>query len=110
MIKHIVCFKLADPTPANCQKAAEVLRSMDGNVPLLRGIEVGVDELRSGRSYDVILQVLLDDMRRGQETHARRGRKQHCHGLHGGIKTRSPHRQIVTIGLSAIFLPFLSWK
>ena len=51
MIKHIVCFKLADPTPANCQKAAEV-----------RGIEVGVDELRSGRSYDVILQVLLDDM------------------------------------------------
>ena len=53
MIKHIVCFKLADPTPANCQKAAEVLRSMDGNVPLLRGIEVGVDE---------ILQVLLDDM------------------------------------------------
>lgn len=62
MIKHIVCFKLADPTPVNCQKAAEVLRSMDGNVPLLRGIEVGVDELRSGRSYDVILQVLLDDM------------------------------------------------
>ncbi len=62
MIKHIVCFKLADPTPENCQKAAEVLRSMDGNVPLLRGIEVGVDELRSGRSYDVILQVLLDDM------------------------------------------------
>lgn len=62
MIKHIVCFKLADPAPANCQKAAEVLRSMDGNVPLLRGIEVGVDELRSGRSYDVILQVLLDDM------------------------------------------------
>lgn len=62
MIKHIVCFKLADPTLANCQKAAEVLRSMDGNVPLLRGIEVGVDELRSGRSYDVILQVLLNDM------------------------------------------------
>ena len=62
MIKHIVCFKLADPTPANCQKAAKVLRSMDGKIPLLRGIEVGVDELRSGRSYDVILQVLLDDM------------------------------------------------
>ena len=123
MIKHIVCFKLADPTPANCQKAAEVLRSMDGNVPLLRGIEVGVDELRSGRSYDVILQVLFGrygrfgrlsagpvPLRRGQETHARRGRKQHCHGLHGGIKTKSPHRQIVTMGLSAIFCLFLSWK
>ena len=35
---------------------------MKGNVPLLRGIEVGVDILRSARSYDVMLEVLLDDM------------------------------------------------
>ena len=37
------------------------MRSMDGNVELLRGIEVGVDFLHSPRSYDIILQVLLDD-------------------------------------------------
>lgn len=61
MIKHIVCFKLADNSKEQCEKAAEVLRSMDGNVPLLRGIEVGVDFLHSARSYDVILQVMLDD-------------------------------------------------
>jgi len=61
MIKHIVCFKLKDNSPENCQKAKEVLLSMQGNVPLLRGIEVGVDFLHSDRSYDVILQVLLDD-------------------------------------------------
>ncbi len=61
MIKHIVCFKLADNSYENCAKAREVLLSMDGNVPLLRGIEVGVDFLHSGRSYDVILQVTLDD-------------------------------------------------
>ena len=61
MIKHIVCFKLKDNSPEECNKAAQILRSMDGNVELLRGIEVGVDFLHSPRSYDIILQVLLDD-------------------------------------------------
>lgn len=61
MIKHIVCFKLKDNSIENCEKAKEVLLSMQGNVPQLRGIEVGVDFLHSERSYDVILQVLLDD-------------------------------------------------
>ncbi len=61
MIKHIVLFKLKDNSEAECKKAAEILLSMKGNVPLLRGIEVGCDFLHSPRSYDVILQVVLDD-------------------------------------------------
>lgn len=61
MIKHIVCFKLKENSEENCLKAKEVLLSMQGNVPQLRGIEVGIDFLHSERSYDVILQVLLDD-------------------------------------------------
>ncbi len=61
MIKHVVCFKLTDPTPENCEKAREVLLSMDGKVEQIRQIEVGVDFLHSDRSYDLILQVLLDD-------------------------------------------------
>ena len=61
MIKHIVCFKLKDNSKEACEQAAAVLRSMEGNVPLLRGIEVGCDFLHSPRSYDVILQVVLDD-------------------------------------------------
>lgn len=61
MIKHTVCFKLKDNSPEECNKAAQILRSMDGNVELLRGIEVGVDFLHSPRSYDIILQVMLDD-------------------------------------------------
>lgn len=61
MIKHIVCFKLKDNSIENCEKAKEVLLSMQGNVPQLRGIEVGIDFLHSERSYDIILQVLLDD-------------------------------------------------
>ena len=59
MIKHIVCFKLNEGESP--EKAKEVLLSMQGNVPMLRGIEVGVDFLHSARSYDVILQVLLGD-------------------------------------------------
>lgn len=61
MVKHIVCFKLADATKKNAEKTAEVLRSMEGNVPQLRSIEVGVDFLHSPRSYDIILQVTVDD-------------------------------------------------
>jgi len=61
MIKHIVCRKLKENYKENCEKARDVLMSMQGNVPLLRGIEVGIDFLHSERSYDLILQVLLDD-------------------------------------------------
>ena len=67
MIKHIVCFKLKDNSPEQCKKAADVLLSMKGNVELLRDIEVGVDFLHSQRSYDVVLQVVLDDARALEE-------------------------------------------
>jgi hypothetical protein len=60
MLKHIVCFKLKDNSPEEIKKAADILLSMQGNVPLLRGIEVGCDFLHSPRSYDIILQVTLD--------------------------------------------------
>ena len=65
MIKHIVCFKLKDGEDVN--KAKEVLLSMKGNVPLIRDIEVGVDILHSERSYDLILSVVLDDMKALEE-------------------------------------------
>lgn len=62
VIKHIVCFKLRDNSEAECLKAKEILLSMKDNVPLLHGIEVGTDFLHSERSYDVILQVMLDSV------------------------------------------------
>lgn len=61
MIKHIVCFKLKDNSEENCKKTADILKSMDGKVPQLKSIEVGIDFLHSERSYDVILQVTVDD-------------------------------------------------
>ena len=60
MIKHIVLFKLKDKSPENLAKTKEILLSMDGNVPLLRSIEVGLDFLHSGRSFDVALITTLD--------------------------------------------------
>ena len=59
MLKHVVCFKLKEGE--NPLEAKKVLLSMQGNVPMLKGIEVGVDELHSHRSFDVMLTVLLDD-------------------------------------------------
>ena len=59
MIKHIVCFKLK--AGENTERAAEILRSMKGKVPEIIDMEVGVDFLKSERSYDLILQVLLKD-------------------------------------------------
>ena len=61
MIKHIACFKLKDNSKESCEKTAEILRSMEGKVPQINTIEVGIDFLHSERSYDVILQVTVDD-------------------------------------------------
>ena len=59
MIKHIVCFKLKEGE--SVEKAKEVLLSMKGNVPTIIDMEVGQDFLKSQRSYDLILQVVLKD-------------------------------------------------
>ena len=75
MIKHIVCFKLSDSSEASKNKAKEILMSMAGNVPTIRSIEVGTDFLCSPRSYDVILQVVLDGREALEEY---QGDKYHC--------------------------------
>ena len=59
MIKHIVCFKLKEGT--DVEKTKEILLSMKGKVPEIKDIEVGVDFLHSERSYDIILQITLEN-------------------------------------------------
>ena len=61
MVKHVVCFKLKDASENACKEAQSVLMGMKGNVPQLRDIYVGIDFLHSERSYDVILEVLVDN-------------------------------------------------
>ncbi len=60
MINHIVCFKLKDNSPQSCEKAAEIFRSMEGKVPMLKSIQVGIDFLHSPRSYDIILETTFE--------------------------------------------------
>lgn len=61
MIKHIVCFKLQNNSDEKLEETKNILLSMKNNVKLLKDIEVGVDFLHSARSYDVILQVTLEN-------------------------------------------------
>lgn len=56
MIVHVVLFKLKNPTAENCAKVAEALRSMEGRVGPLRSVDVGIDGLRTDRSFDVALR------------------------------------------------------
>lgn len=53
MLTHVVCFRF--PDRADAEEAVRRLAAMDGKVPALQGIEVGLDITRSPRSYDVAL-------------------------------------------------------
>ena len=55
MVKHIVMFKLSEKTPENMERAVNSLRSLEGNIEVLKSIEVGTDFLKSNRSYDIVL-------------------------------------------------------
>jgi len=62
MIKHIVLFKFKEASPAVIDTAVSKLRNLEGKVESLRSIEVGIDLIRSERSYDVALIATFDDM------------------------------------------------
>jgi len=60
MITHIVFFKLK--APHDVKKASEVLLGLKGKIPQLRHLEVGIDILRSDRSYDIALVTKFDSL------------------------------------------------
>ncbi|WP_046215624.1 Dabb family protein [Paenibacillus wulumuqiensis] len=62
MIKHIVLFKFKEASPAVIDTVVSGLRNLEGKVESLRSIEVGIDLVRSERSYDVALVTTFDDM------------------------------------------------
>ena len=61
MVKHIVCFKLAQPTEKLLKETENVLLSMRGKVPTAIEVQVRLDELHSARSYDIMLEVKVAD-------------------------------------------------
>ncbi len=62
MLKHIVLFKLKDPTAETFAAAKQMLLSMKGRVKEIIDIEVGIDLLHTERSYDIALSVTLQDL------------------------------------------------
>lgn len=60
MFYHIVLFKLKDKSPENMDKAKELLQSMEGKIPQLKGLTVGKDVVSSARSYDICLITTFD--------------------------------------------------
>lgn len=67
MIKHVVCFKLKDNSDDAKERATNVLLSMITKVPTIWGIEVGQNVLDTPRSYDLILQVVVEDLKKLEE-------------------------------------------
>lgn len=61
-LTHVVLFKLKDRSPEAVERTAAVLRSMEGNIPQLRGIEVGVNVVPSPRAYDIALITRFDSL------------------------------------------------
>ncbi|MFD0868431.1 Stress responsive A/B Barrel Domain [Chlamydia abortus] len=62
MITHIVFFKLKERSEAVVSETVNVLRNMEGKIPQLRYIEVGVDVLHTERSYDIALITKFDTL------------------------------------------------
>lgn len=92
MITHIVFFKLADHRPDNIAGTRNKLSSMNGRIPGIRHFEVGVDVVRSERSYDLALLTRFDslaDLKAYQE-----------HPLHAGEIV--PHLKSVCSSIIAV--------
>lgn len=62
MITHIVFFKLSDPSSGNIASTRDKLLEMSGKIPEIRHLEVGVDVVRSERSYDIALVTRFDSL------------------------------------------------
>lgn len=60
MFTHIVFFKLKDKN--QIEEARDILLSMEGKIPQLKGLEVGADVLHTERSYDLALVTRFDSL------------------------------------------------
>lgn len=62
MFTHIVFFKLKDRSPESVKVTYDVLKNMEGRIPQLRYIDVGMDVLHQGRSFDIALITRFDSL------------------------------------------------
>lgn len=62
MVRHIVMYKLINPTNENKQALVDKFLSMKGKIDLLVDISSGVDKVQSQRSFDVVLDCVFNSM------------------------------------------------
>lgn len=55
MIKHIVMWRINEPLRENALRIKEALEGLNGNIPGLLRLEVGIDISRESESADVVL-------------------------------------------------------
>ena len=60
MFTHIVLFKAKESTKEKLEFLEKTFLSMNGNIKELKQLEVGVDVIRSDRSYDVAIITRFD--------------------------------------------------
>lgn len=67
MLVHIVFFKLKKREQEVLDKAVTILRGMEGRVPQIQSIEVGIDVLQSDRSFDIALTARFQSLQDMQD-------------------------------------------
>lgn len=60
MIKHIVMYKLKNPTAENCKAMVDKFMSMQGKIEVLKSVQAGSDILKRARSFDVCLECVFE--------------------------------------------------
>ena len=54
-------FKLKERNKENIKKIVAALKTLEGNIDVLRSAEIGVNITKSERSYDIVLTTEFDD-------------------------------------------------
>ena len=62
MLTHVVLFKLKDRSPENIAATRDRIALIDGQIPQLRSLEVGVNVVVSDRAYDIALVETFDSV------------------------------------------------
>ncbi len=62
MIKHIVCYQLHERTKEKAIEVKNMFMSMKDKIDVIKELQVGIDFLRSERSYDVVLEITFNSV------------------------------------------------
>lgn len=62
MFTHVVLFRMKDRAAESIARSAALLRSMEGRIPSLVGLELGLNQLDKPNAYDISLITRFEDL------------------------------------------------